>query len=103
MNTPLSNQEQLAIVKRCVERSPFAWEDFVDTFMEPVLFVVDQTIQLRRLSMDNNQRSRLCEAVFRAFRHNDFQLLREFEGRASAMTYLIILARRLVIGFLNAH
>lgn len=103
MNTNLSNRDQLAIVKRCIERSPFAWEDFVDTFMEPVLFVVDQTTKRRNVVLNDSQRGRMCEAVFRSLRHNDFQLLREFEGRSSAMTYLIILARRLVVGFLEVR
>lgn len=103
MNSKLSNQDQWAIVKRCIQRTPFAWEDFVDTFMEPVLFVVDQTARRHNVSLGDSQRGRMCEAVFRSFRYNDFQLLREFEGRSSATTYLIILTRRLVVGFLNVH
>ncbi len=97
----MSQEMEIFLVKRCIAQERFAWEEFVDQYVGLVFLVIDRTLRGRQQSFSNEQRSDLCEAVFRSFRHNDFQLLREFEGNSSISAYLIILARRLVIAFLG--
>ncbi len=89
------------LLQRCLKKERFAWEEFVDRFMEMVLQVIEETVRVEKISVSEEEKNELCEAVFRAFRYNNFQLLREFELRCSLSTYLIILSRRLVLAFLK--
>jgi len=84
----------------CLRRVPRAWEDFVDRFMGLVLHVIDQTAAVRNISLAPNERVDLCEAVFRALRYDNFALLREFTQKSALSTWLVVVARRLVIAFL---
>lgn len=89
------------LLQRCLRKERFSWEEFVDRFMEMVLQVIEETVRIENFTLTEEEKSRLCEAVFRAFRYNNFQLLREFEFRCSLSTYLIILSRRLILAFLK--
>lgn len=97
----MRNKIDYAILQRCLNDESFGWEDFVDRFMSPVLHVVKETARMRQRLLDESRIRQYCEAVFRAFRYNNCQLLREFEYRSSLLTYLIILTRRLTIAFLK--
>ncbi len=88
------------LVKACLNRQKFAWEDFVDRFMDLVLHVIDHTAEKRGIALKEDERIELCEAIFRSFRYNDYQLLREFGFNCAVSTYLTVLARRLAVAFL---
>lgn len=102
-NGPMEHENQLAIFERCIAKVPFAWEEFVDSFMDPVLLAISATASGHEVALVDDEKGNLCEAVFRSFRYNEFQLLREFDGRSSAVAYLTVLTRRLVVGFLKVH
>ena len=84
----------------CLRRAPDAWKDFVDRFMGLVLHVIDQTAAVRRIPLTPNERTDLCEAVFRALHYDRFALLKEFDFNTSLATYLTVVCRRLVVAFL---
>ncbi|MDO4587044.1 MAG: hypothetical protein Q4C95_07065 [Planctomycetia bacterium] len=88
------------LLQRCLNREKYAWEDFIDRFIGLVLHVIDQTIELRNIRLTTDEKCDLCEAVFRSFHYNDFQLLRDFQFHASLSTFLTVLTRRLVVAFL---
>ncbi|MDO5579580.1 MAG: hypothetical protein Q4G69_00445 [Planctomycetia bacterium] len=89
------------LIKRCMDSEPFAWEEFVDHYMELVLMIIQETARLRERTLSDEEQCELCEAVFRSFRYNHFQLLREFDFRSSAAAYLIVLIRRIVIALVK--
>lgn len=89
------------IVRDCLNRKKFAWEEFVDRFMDLVLHVIDYTAERRRQTLSDDERAELCEAIFRSFRYNDYQLLREFAFHSAVSTYLTVITRRLAVAFLS--
>ena len=74
-----------ALVRACVEGRPYAWEDFVDRFMELAIHVVEHVAERRAVKLDEEEKIEICEAIFRAFRYNRFQLLREFQPTWSSL------------------
>ena len=94
MSTPhLDN----ALLERCLQHQPRAWEDFVDRFLGLVLHVIDHTVSKREVRLRPDERNALCERVFAALGHDQFRLLRGFKARSSLTTYLSIVVRRVVV------
>lgn len=91
-----------SLVRGCLEGRQYAWEDFVDRFMELVLHTIDHTAEARGIRPSEEERLELCEAIFRSFRYNDYQLLREFAFHSAVSTYLVVLSRRLAVAFLTS-
>ena len=91
------NELDQTLLTRCLEEQPRGWEDFVDRFMGLVVHVIDHTVQVRGLAIDDEQRDRLCEDVFTILDHDSFRLLREFDDQCSLTTYMTIVARRVVV------
>ena len=52
-------------------------------------------------TLSDDERAELCEAIFRSFRYNDYQLLREFAFHSAVSTYLTVITRRLAVAFLS--
>lgn len=90
-----------SLIRGCLENKEFAWEDFVDRFVDLVLRTIDHTAEMRGLKLLERERLELCEAVFRSFRYNNYQLLREFAYHCAVSTYLVVLTRRLAVAFLT--
>ena len=90
----MSDRELLA---RCLEQRQRGWEDFVDRFLGLVLHVIDHTTLMREIHLGRVDRDILCEKVFTALAHNDFRLLRNYQGRSSLSTYLTAVVRRVVV------
>jgi len=90
-----------ALARACVEHRKFAWEDFVDRFMDLTLHTIRHVANKKSRNLSEEDETELCEAVFRSFRYNDYQLLREFAFQSSLATYLTVLSRRLVYAFLE--
>ncbi len=92
-----------SVVRACLNHERYAWEDFVDRFMDLTLHVVEHTAERRGQRIDDNEKIELCEAIFRAFRYNDYQLLREFSFHSAVSTYLTVVARRIACALLAAE
>jgi RNA polymerase sigma-70 factor (ECF subfamily) len=91
------------LLQRCLQRSPRAWEDFIDRFMGLVMHVINHTARARSVRLSAEDRDDLCAEVFLAAIKNDFALLRNFRGQASLATYLTVVARRVVVKELLAR
>ena len=89
------------LLKECLNGHPDGWKNFVDRFLGLVLHAIDQTTDARRIRLSAEERCDLCEAVFRALRHNDRELLRQFSYSSSVSAFMAVLVRRLVIAFLT--
>ena len=101
---PLSIHElDQKLLNNCLENQHRGWEDFVDRFMGLVVHVINHTVQIRGLSIEQKECNRLCEDVFAILYHDSFRLLREFEEQSSLTTYLTIVVRRIVVRLLLNH
>ena len=85
------------LLKRCLDRGPRAWEDFVDRFMGLVVHVVNHTAQCRSLQLTPHDRDDLIAEVFLTLVRDDLAVLRRFRGASSLATYLTVVARRVVV------
>jgi RNA polymerase sigma-70 factor (ECF subfamily) len=85
------------LIKRCLGRTPRAWEDFVDRFLGLVVHVVNHSAQSRSIRLSDQDREDLTAEVFLAIVDEDFGVLRRFRGDSSLATYLTVLARRVVV------
>lgn len=92
-----------ALLDRCLQRKPRAWEDFVDRFMGLVVHVVNHTAKAKSIRLSAADREDLCGEVFLTIIKNDFAVLRSFRGHCSLATYLTVVARRVVVKELLAR
>ncbi|MDR0336694.1 MAG: hypothetical protein LBI18_06345 [Planctomycetaceae bacterium] len=88
------------LLTRCLNKNNRAWEDFVDRFLGLVLHVIDDTVSMRGIRLNTEDRNRLCEHVFAALGHDNYRLLRNFRERSSLTTYLSVVVRRIVVRIL---
>ncbi|GHT21337.1 hypothetical protein FACS189419_02070 [Planctomycetales bacterium] len=89
------------LLNRCLSGHYRSWEDFVDRFLGLVLHVIDYTVSKRDLRLNAENRNKLCEQVFAALCHNNYQLLQNFKEKSSLTTYLSVVTRRIVIRLLR--
>lgn len=92
-----------ALLERCLQRKPRAWEDFVDRFMGLVVHVVNHTAKAKSIRLSAADRDDLCAEVFLRIIKNDFGVLRNFRGNCSLATYLTVIARRVVVKELHSR
>ena len=85
------------LLRRCLDREPRAWEDFVDRFVGLVIHVVNHTGNSRALQLSEQDREDFTAEVFLAILADDFAVLRRFRGASSLATYLTVIARRVVV------
>jgi len=93
---PLTELDQ-QLLQRCLQRAPRAWEDFVDRFFGLVVHVVHHSAQARSIRLTREDRDDLCAEVMLNLIKDDFAILRRFRGQSSFATYLVVVARRIVV------
>ena len=85
------------LLKRCLDKEPEAWKDFVDRFMGLFVHVVQHTAHCRSVRIGKDDIDDLCADIFVAIVNNDFGVLRRYRGNSSLATYLTVIARRVVV------
>ncbi len=85
------------ILNRCLEREPGAWEDFVDRFLGVFIHVISQSGYARSVKLSQADIDDLCSEIFVTLLKNEFAVLRHFKGRSSLASYLVVVARRIVV------
>jgi RNA polymerase sigma-70 factor (ECF subfamily) len=91
------------LLQRCLDRTPHAWNDFVDRFLGLVVHVANHTAAARGRSIDQATRDDLVGDVFLTFVANDFAVLRHFRRNCSLATYLTVVSRRVIVRRLLQH
>jgi RNA polymerase sigma-70 factor (ECF subfamily) len=86
-----------SLLRRCLDRTPRAWEAFVDRFLGLAVHVVNHTAQARSIRLTLQDTEDLVAEVFLTIVNDDFALLRRFRGNSSLATYLTVVARRIVV------
>jgi RNA polymerase sigma-70 factor (ECF subfamily) len=85
------------ILNLCLEREPGAWEDFVDRFLGVFIHVISQSAYARSVKLSQADIDDLCSEIFVTLLKNEFAVLRHFKGRSSLSSYLVVVARRIVV------
>lgn len=85
------------LLKRCIDRAPGAWNDFVDRFMGLFTHVIHHTAHTRSVRLTPEDIDDLCAEIFVQLVTNDFAVLRRFQATSSLATYLTVVSRRIVV------
>ena len=85
------------LLKRCLNRDPGSWNDFVDRFLSLIYHVIGYTAHLRSVRLSPEDLEDIAAEVLLKIVGNDFKVLRGFRGDASLATYLTVIARRICI------
>ncbi|MDO4569650.1 MAG: sigma-70 family RNA polymerase sigma factor [Planctomycetia bacterium] len=85
------------LIERCLQKTPRAWEDFVDRYIGLINHVVRLTCKNRNLPLDSSLQEDLIQEIFMAIVADNFVVLRRFRGHSSLATYLAVVARRIVV------
>ena len=86
-----------ALLQRCLNREPGAWNDFVDRFLGLIYHVIHHTSYLRSTPLRPEDVEDVAAEILLQIVANDYALLRQFRGQASLATYLTIVARRICV------
>jgi RNA polymerase sigma-70 factor (ECF subfamily) len=86
-----------ALVQRCLNREPGAWNDFVDRFLGLIYHVIHHTAYLRSTPLRPEDTEDVAAEVLLQIVANDYAALRQFRGQCSLATYLTVVARRICV------
>jgi RNA polymerase sigma-70 factor (ECF subfamily) len=85
------------LLRRCLNREPGSWNDFVDRFLSLIYHVIGYTAHLRSVRVGPEDVEDIAAEVLLKIVASDFKVLREFRKEASLATYLTVVARRICI------
>jgi RNA polymerase sigma-70 factor (ECF subfamily) len=85
------------LLKRCLNKEPGAWNDFVDRFLGLIYHVIHHTAHLRSMPLRPEDVEDLAAEVLVQVIANDYAVLRQFRGHASLATYLTVISRRICV------
>jgi RNA polymerase sigma-70 factor (ECF subfamily) len=83
-----------ALLQRCLNHQPGAWNDFVDRFLGLIYHVISHTAHLRSMPLRAEDQEDLAAEILLQIVANDYAVLRQFKGNSSLATYLAVIARR---------
>ena len=89
------------LLAECLAGHPAAWDVFLDRFGGLFSFVVDRTAAQRRVAISAADRDDLLADIMLEILQRDAAVLRSFRGNATLATYLVVVARRLAVRFLD--
>lgn len=82
------------LLRRCLQREPGAWNDFVDRFLGLVYHVIQHTAHLRSFELRPEDTEDIAAQVLLEVVDRDYAVLRHFRGQCSLASYLTVVARR---------
>jgi len=85
------------LLRRCLNREPGSWNDFVDRYLSLIYHVIGYTAHLRSVRLGPEDVEDLAAEVLLRIVANNFRVLREFRGESSLATYLTVVARRICV------
>jgi RNA polymerase sigma-70 factor, ECF subfamily len=86
-----------ALLQRCFNKQPGAWNDFVDRFLGLIYHVVSHTAHLRSMPLRPEDTEDLAAEILLQIVSGDYAVLRQFKGNSSLATYLAVIARRICV------
>lgn len=85
------------LLKRCLNREPGSWNDFVDRFLSLIYHTIGYTAHLRSVRVAPEDVEDVAAEVLLRVCSDNFKLLREFRKECSLATYLAVVARRVCV------
>lgn len=85
------------LLRRCLNKDPGSWNDFVDRFLSLIYHVIGYTAHLRSTRISPEDKEDIAAEVLLKIVEKDFHVLRDFRGHSSLATYLTVIARRIAI------
>ena len=89
------------LLRRCLNKEPGSWNDFVDRFLSLIYHCVHYTAYLRSAPVAPEDVEDIAAEVLLQFVADDYKCLRRFRGKASLATYVTVIARRIAVHELN--
>lgn len=86
-----------ALLQRCLNHDPGAWNDFVDRYLGLVYHVIHHTSHLRSVPLQPEDIEDVAAEILLQIVAKDYVVLRQFRGLSSLSTYLTVIARRICI------
>jgi RNA polymerase sigma-70 factor (ECF subfamily) len=93
---PLTSIDR-ALLQRCLNHEPGAWNDFVDRYLGLIYHVIRHTAHLRSVPLSPEDTEDVAAEILLQLVANDYAVFRQFRGHASLATYLTVIARRTCI------
>lgn len=85
------------LLERCLAQESGAWRDFVDRFVGLFVHVIQHTAHSRSAELSEDDLDDLCSEILVAILQDNLAVLRKFRGDSSLATYLVVIARRVVV------
>jgi RNA polymerase sigma-70 factor, ECF subfamily len=85
------------LLKRCLNREPGSWNDFVDRFLSLIYHTIGYTAHLRSMRLSPEDVEDIAAEVLLRIVADNFKVLREFRKESSLATYLTVVARRICV------
>jgi RNA polymerase sigma-70 factor (ECF subfamily) len=85
------------LLKRCLNREPGSWNDFVDRFLSLIYHTIGYTAHARSVRVGPEDVEDIAAEVLLRVVADNFKLLREFRKESSLATYLTVIARRVSV------
>lgn len=85
------------LLKRCLNREPGSWNEFVDRFLSLIYHVIGYTSHLRSVRVSPEDVEDIAAEVLVQLVANNFKVLRDFRRQSSLATYLTVIARRICV------
>jgi RNA polymerase sigma-70 factor (ECF subfamily) len=92
-----------ALLQRCLNHEPGAWNDFVDRFLGLIYHVIHYTSHLRSVPLRPEDVEDLAAEILMQIVARDYAVLRQFRGNSSLAGYLTVVARRICVHELAEH
>lgn len=86
-----------ALLQRCLNHEPGAWNDFVDRFLGLIYHVVAHTAYLRSTPLQPEDTEDVAAEILLQLVANDYAALRQFRGQCSLAAYLTVICRRICV------
>src|SRR5262249_3601151 len=86
-----------ALLQRCLNHQPGAWNDFLERFLGLIYHVIHHTAHLRSTPLRPEDIEDVAAEVLLEIVAKDYAVLRQFRGNSSLATYLTVIARRICV------
>ena len=97
MNSQPFTQYDRDLLRRCLNKEPGAWNDFVDRYLSLIYHVINYTAYLRSVRLGPEDVEDIAAEILLQLVEDNFKILRQFRGESSLATYLTVVARRLCV------
>ncbi len=85
------------LLRRCLDRQPGAWNDFVDRYLGLIYHVIHHTAHSRSTPLRPEDTEDLAAEILLQIVSADYSVLRQFKGKCSLATYLTVIVRRMCV------